>query len=77
LNLAKYLYGRAPQGERLVQKVPHGNWKTVTFIQTPIEYLNSGWIENVEAGSAEELSINGFPAATATAKGDQKTFRAP
>jgi len=26
------LYGRAPQGERLVQKVPHGNWKTVTFI---------------------------------------------
>jgi transposase len=26
------LYGRAPQGERLIQKVPHGNWKTVTFI---------------------------------------------
>ena len=26
------LYGRAPQGKRLVQKVPHGNWKTVTFI---------------------------------------------
>jgi transposase len=26
------IYGRAPQGERLVQKVPHGNWKTVTFI---------------------------------------------
>ena len=25
------LYGRAPQGERLVQKVPHGNWKTITF----------------------------------------------
>jgi hypothetical protein len=25
------LYGRAPQGERLVQKVLHGNWKTVTF----------------------------------------------
>ena len=29
------LYGRAPQGERLVQKVPHGNWKTITFIATP------------------------------------------
>ena len=43
--------------------------------QTLIEYLNSGWIENVEAGSVEELSINGFPAATATAKGDQWTFR--
>jgi len=26
------LYGRAPRGERLVQKVPHGNWKTITFI---------------------------------------------
>ena len=26
------LYGRAPQGERLVQKVLHGNWKTVTFV---------------------------------------------
>jgi transposase len=26
------LYGWAPQGERLVQKVPHGNWKPVTFI---------------------------------------------
>jgi transposase len=26
------LYGRAPRDERLVQKVPHGNWKTITFI---------------------------------------------
>jgi transposase len=26
------LYGRAPQGERLIQKVPHGNWKTITFV---------------------------------------------
>jgi len=26
------LYGRAPQGERLVQKIPYGNWKTITFI---------------------------------------------
>ena len=26
------LYGRAPQGQRLIQKVLHGNWKTVTFI---------------------------------------------
>jgi hypothetical protein len=24
--------GRAPQGERLVDKVPHGHWKTTTFI---------------------------------------------
>lgn len=26
------LYGRAPQGKRLVDKVPHGHWKTTTFI---------------------------------------------
>jgi len=26
------VYGRAPQGERLIQKVPHGNWKTITFV---------------------------------------------
>ena len=25
-------YGRCPQGERLVVKVPHGHWKTLTFI---------------------------------------------
>jgi predicted Zn-dependent protease len=43
--------------------------------QSLIEYLNSGWIENIEDGSVEELAINGFPAATATAKGDQWSFR--
>ena len=26
------LYGRALQGDRLVEKVPHGHWKTTTFI---------------------------------------------
>lgn len=26
------LYGRAPQGKRLVAAVPHGHWKTSTFI---------------------------------------------
>jgi len=25
-------YGRAPQGERLVASVPHGHWKTSTFV---------------------------------------------
>lgn len=25
-------YGRAPRGERLVASVPHGHWKTLTFI---------------------------------------------
>jgi predicted Zn-dependent protease len=43
--------------------------------QSLIEYLNSGWIENIENGSVEELSVNGAPAATATAIGNQWAFR--
>ncbi|MDO9060033.1 MAG: Zn-dependent protease, partial [Bradyrhizobium sp.] len=43
--------------------------------QTLADYLNSGWMENVEKGSAEELTINGFPAASATARGDQWQFK--
>ena len=39
------------------------------------DYLNSGWIENVDAKSIESSTINGFPAATAGAKGDQWSFR--
>jgi hypothetical protein len=26
------LYGRSPRGERLVGAVPHGHWRTTTFI---------------------------------------------
>jgi predicted Zn-dependent protease len=36
-----------------------------------IEYINSGWIENIDNGSVEEVSVNGLQAATATAGGDQ------
>jgi len=43
--------------------------------QSLIEYINSGWIENIENGSVEELSVNGLPAATATATGNQWAFR--
>ncbi len=43
--------------------------------QSLIEYLNSGWIENIENGSVEELTVNGVPAATATAIGNQWAFR--
>ena len=43
--------------------------------QSLIEYLNSGWIENIEEGSVEELMVNGFPTATATARSDQWAFR--
>jgi predicted Zn-dependent protease len=43
--------------------------------QTLSEYLNSGWMENVDKASTEDLTVNGFPAATAVARGDQWQFR--
>ncbi|MPZ41493.1 MAG: M48 family metalloprotease [Rhizobiales bacterium] len=38
-------------------------------------YLNSGWIENIDGSTVEELTIGGFPAATALARGEPWTFR--
>lgn len=43
--------------------------------QTLPDYLKSGWIENVDPASVEDTTINGFPAATATATGDNWSFR--
>ncbi len=43
--------------------------------QTLGQYLDSGWIENVDDKSIEEFEINGLPTATALAKGDQWSFR--
>jgi predicted Zn-dependent protease len=43
--------------------------------QTLADYLNSGWMENVDKASIEDLTINGFPTASAVAQGDQWQFR--
>jgi predicted Zn-dependent protease len=43
--------------------------------QTLPAYLISGWMEKVDPASVEEFQINGFPVATATAKGDEWSFR--
>ncbi len=43
--------------------------------QSLADYLKSGWIENVDGSSVEDFKVNGFPAATATARGDQWSFR--
>ena len=43
--------------------------------QTLGEYLNSGWMENVDKATTEDITVNGFPAATALARGDQWQFR--
>ena len=39
------------------------------------EYLASGWIDDVDKATVEDLTVNGFPAATAIARGDQWRFR--
>jgi predicted Zn-dependent protease len=43
--------------------------------QTLGDYLNSGWMEGVDKASTEDLTINGFPAASATAHGDAWQFK--
>ena len=43
--------------------------------QTLAAYLTSGWIENIDPRTVEDVTVNGFPAATASAKGDQWDFR--
>ena len=43
--------------------------------QTLPQYLRSGWIENIDPATVEEVTINGFPGATAVARGDQWDFR--
>ena len=43
--------------------------------QTLGAYLTSGWIENIDRNSVEDITINGFPGATAAAKGEQWDFR--
>lgn len=43
--------------------------------QSLADYLMSGWIDNVDKDSIEELTINDFHAATAGAKGDEWAFR--
>jgi predicted Zn-dependent protease len=39
------------------------------------DYLRSGWMDNVDPGSVEEFSVNGFSTATATADGGNWSFR--
>ncbi len=43
--------------------------------QSLAQYLDSGWIENVDRTSLRAYTVNGFPAATAQASGKEWTFR--
>ena len=78
----------APEGFNLentaqaVLGVKHGGGQALRLdvVRVPAEqtlaaYLTSGWIEGIEANTLEDISVNGFAAATAAAKGDQWDFR--
>jgi predicted Zn-dependent protease len=43
--------------------------------QSLSDYLNSGWMEGVDKASTEDLTINGFPVAAASANGEQWQFK--
>jgi predicted Zn-dependent protease len=43
--------------------------------QTLAGYLTSGWIENIDRNTVENVTINGFAGATAAARSDQWEFR--
>ena len=70
-NTAQAVFGVRDGGEQALRL----DVVRVPADQRLAEYLLSGWIENIEAQSVEEINVNGFKAATATAKGDQWWFR--
>ena len=78
----------APEGFALdntaqaVLGIKHGGGEALRLdvVRVPAEqtlagYLTSGWIENIDPASVEDITVNGFPGATAAAKGDQWDFR--
>jgi len=78
----------APEGfvldntAQAVLGVKHGGGAALRLdvVRVPAEqslaaYLTSGWIENIDTASVQDITINGFPGATATAKGDEWDFR--
>jgi predicted Zn-dependent protease len=78
----------APEGFTLdntaqaVLGVKHGGGQALRLdvVRVPAEqtlaaYLTSGWIENIDPATVEDITINGFAGATAAAKGDQWDFR--
>jgi predicted Zn-dependent protease len=70
-NTAQAVLGLKEGGEEALR---------LDVVQVPAEqpltdYLKSGWIENVDASSVEDMTVNGFPAATASASGKDWSFR--
>lgn len=70
-NTPQAVFGVKDSGEQAVR---------LDVVRIPAEqkltdYLQSGWMDNIDTASIEELTINGFKAASATAKGEPWSFR--
>ncbi|MBS7537917.1 M48 family metalloprotease [Ancylobacter lacus] len=70
-NTPQAVLGATPDGREALRL----DAVRVTGDQSLAQYLSSGWIDGVEINSVESLVLNGFPAATAVARGDQWSFR--
>lgn len=70
-NTAQAVMGATPGGREAVRL----DAARVSADEDLSRYLASGWIEGVEAESVETTTLNGFPAATAVARGREWSFR--
>src|SRR5207244_1719660 len=70
-NTAQAVFGLKEDGNQAVRL----EVVRVPAEQTLAEYLVSGGIEGIESKSVEEVTVNGLPAATATAKQDGWAWR--
>jgi predicted Zn-dependent protease len=70
-NTSQAVFGVRQSGEQALRL----DVVRVPAEQTLVEYLTSGWIDNIDPASVEDVTINGLKAATATAVGDPWTFR--
>ncbi|MEX0589713.1 MAG: M48 family metalloprotease [Xanthobacteraceae bacterium] len=70
-NTPQAVLGATPSGKEALRL----DAVRVPAEQSLTSYLASGWIDGIESTSIEQLTINGFPAATAVARGEQWSFR--
>jgi predicted Zn-dependent protease len=70
-NTAQAVFGVKDGGEQALRL----DVVRIPADQKLADYLTSGWMDNVDAASVEELTVNGFKAASASAKGEPWSFR--
>ena len=70
-NTPQAVLGATPSGKEALRL----DAVRVPADQALTNYLASGWIDGIDSSSIQPLTINGFTAATAVARGEQWSFR--